>query len=150
MKWTCPKCPELNHGTRHESVNRHIRRKHEAIGEPINLNTGLTRSQAGLKSYGQGLSGFPHGPPFYPSIDNSKSGKFDLYDYTEKFLLQPLRQQVELSNLLSQRRTIGLCGSRQNSGQTISSDFIDLGMPKPIGDLFGIKIFVCEICLALN
>jgi hypothetical protein len=42
--WVCPNCSELN-PTRHESVIRHIHRKHESFGEPISINTRLTRRQ---------------------------------------------------------------------------------------------------------
>jgi hypothetical protein len=42
--WICPKCKELN-PTRHESVVRHIGRKHRSMGEPISINTGETRHQ---------------------------------------------------------------------------------------------------------
>lgn len=42
--WVCPNCNELN-PTRHESVIRHIHRKHESFGEPISINTRQTRRQ---------------------------------------------------------------------------------------------------------
>lgn len=42
--WLCPNCNELN-PTRHESVIRHIHRKHESFGEPISINTRQTRRQ---------------------------------------------------------------------------------------------------------
>lgn len=42
--WICPKCRELK-PTRHESVVRHIRRKHRSMGEPISINTGETRHE---------------------------------------------------------------------------------------------------------
>jgi hypothetical protein len=41
--WLCPKCSELK-PTRHENVVRHINRKHGAVGEPISVTTGQTRS----------------------------------------------------------------------------------------------------------
>jgi hypothetical protein len=43
-RWVCPNCNELN-PTRHESVIRHIHRKHESFGEPISINTRQTRRQ---------------------------------------------------------------------------------------------------------
>ena len=41
--WLCPKCSELK-PTRHESVVRHLNRKHGAVGEPISVTTGQTRN----------------------------------------------------------------------------------------------------------
>lgn len=42
--WICPKCKELK-PTRHESVVRHIGRKHGLMGEPVSINTGETRRE---------------------------------------------------------------------------------------------------------
>jgi hypothetical protein len=42
--WICPNCREIK-PTRHESVVRHIGRKHGSIGEPVSINTGETRRQ---------------------------------------------------------------------------------------------------------
>lgn len=42
--WLCSKCSELN-PTRHESVVRHINRKHGVVGEPISVTTAQTRNQ---------------------------------------------------------------------------------------------------------
>ena len=42
--WICPKCFELK-PTRHESVVRHIARKHWSMGEPLSVTTRQTRSQ---------------------------------------------------------------------------------------------------------
>jgi hypothetical protein len=42
--WLCPWCSELK-PTRHESVVRHINRKHRAAGEPISVTTRQTRNQ---------------------------------------------------------------------------------------------------------
>jgi hypothetical protein len=42
--WICPKCRELK-PTRHESVVRHIGRKHRSMGEPISITTGETRHE---------------------------------------------------------------------------------------------------------
>jgi hypothetical protein len=44
----CPNCKELL-PTRHWSVQRHIRRKHADIGEPISINTHKTRAQIGME-----------------------------------------------------------------------------------------------------
>jgi hypothetical protein len=95
MKWTCPHCPELNNGTRHESIIRHISRKHESLGEPINLNSGLTRRQIVLDrnskphSLAFHVGGFPQGQPLYNPSDVSESRTFDVYELTEKYLLKP-------------------------------------------------------------
>ncbi|MGA9841707.1 MAG: hypothetical protein WBQ25_05280 [Nitrososphaeraceae archaeon] len=48
-KWICPNCMELS-PTRHWSVERHIRRKHTGIGEPISINTHQTRTQMNIQS----------------------------------------------------------------------------------------------------
>jgi hypothetical protein len=152
MKWTCPNCPELSHGTRHESVLRHIRRKHQSIGEPINLNSGLTRRQMGLKSNRQAphLGGLQKGPPFYALSNVSESRTFDFYDRIEKQFLRPLRQQVEMGNLLNQCRTNSLQGNLQNVAQSISSSYTGIGMQIIIVDLFGCKAFVCNSCCSLE
>jgi hypothetical protein len=42
--WRCPRCNELK-PTRHESVIRHIGRKHGSLGEPVSVTTGETRNQ---------------------------------------------------------------------------------------------------------
>ena len=42
--WVCARCKELK-PTRHESVIRHIVRKHNSLGEPISVTTGQTRYQ---------------------------------------------------------------------------------------------------------
>ena len=48
-KWICPTCKELS-PTRHWSVERHIKRKHAGIGEPISINTHQTRTQMNIQS----------------------------------------------------------------------------------------------------
>jgi hypothetical protein len=48
-KWICPTCKELS-PTRHWSVERHIKRKHAGIGEPISINTYQTRIQMNIQS----------------------------------------------------------------------------------------------------
>ncbi len=53
-KWICPNCLELS-PTRHWSVERHIRRKHTGIGEPVSINTHQTRTQMNI---GSGWSNF--------------------------------------------------------------------------------------------
>jgi hypothetical protein len=153
MKWTCPNCPELNHGTRHESVFRHIRRKHQSIGEPINLNSGLTRRQMGLKSNCQAphLGGLQKGPPFYALSNVSESRTFDFYDRIEKQFLRPLRQLVEMRNLLNQNRANSLQGNLQNVAQSISTSYTGIEIQKrTIVDLFGCKAFVCIRCCSLE
>jgi hypothetical protein len=42
--WRCPRCNELR-PTRHESVIRHIGRKHGSLGEPVSVTTRETRNQ---------------------------------------------------------------------------------------------------------
>ena len=42
--WRCSRCNELK-PTRHESVIRHIGRKHGSLGEPVSVTTGETRNQ---------------------------------------------------------------------------------------------------------
>src|ERR687896_279936 len=104
MKWICPKCPELNHGTRHESVLRHIRRKHDSIGEPINLNSGFTRHQLGLNPNRQSpySGGSLTRPQSFAPTNISKSITSDLCDWTECNILRPMRQKVELMSLMNQ------------------------------------------------
>lgn len=47
-KWVCPNCKELS-PTRHWSVQRHVRRKHAGIGEPISINMHQTQAQMGME-----------------------------------------------------------------------------------------------------
>jgi hypothetical protein len=158
MKWICPHCPELNHGTRHESIIRHIRRKHQSIGEPINLNPGLIRRQMVLdknhysKPHRQAfyLGGFPQGQPLYNPSNTSEFRTFDVCDLTEKYLLRPLRQRVELMNLMNQCRINGLSGNLQNGVQSISDPYLDTGVLKDMIDLFGCKVFVCNSCCSIG
>lgn len=53
-KWVYPNCMELS-PIRHWSVERHIRRKHIGIGEPVNINIHQTRTQMNT---GSGWSNF--------------------------------------------------------------------------------------------
>jgi hypothetical protein len=97
-------CPELNHGTRHQSVLRHIRRKHDSIGEPINLNSGFTRRQLGLHPNRQSpySGGLLTRPQSFAPTNISKSRTSDFYDWAENNILRPMRQQVELMSLMNQ------------------------------------------------
>lgn len=75
-KWVCPNCTELS-PTRHWSVQRHIQRKHDGVGEPISVNTYQTRAQMQAAS---GISNFyaiPRGNPTRPySRTDSFSNSF--------------------------------------------------------------------------
>jgi hypothetical protein len=104
MNWVCPNCPELRHGSRHWSVGRHIARKHNCIGEPISLNTGITRSEMGLDYFPSQINrtdGFPNGT-FTPNHPNEKFQSLEHCDWVEKHILRPLRQNVEFANLSDQ------------------------------------------------
>jgi hypothetical protein len=152
MKWICPRCPELNHGTRHESVLRHIRRKHDGIGEPLNLNSGFTRSQMGLTSdrrppyIGELLTM----PQFFAPANISKSGIPDFCDWTENKILRPMRQKVELTNLINQFKTSSLVGNLPNVSQGITGSYSSVEMQISVDDLFGCKVLVCENCCSLE
>ncbi|CAN5130390.1 hypothetical protein BH18THE2_BH18THE2_31690 [soil metagenome] len=105
IKWVCPYCPELRHGSRYWSVGRHIERKHHCIGEPISLNTGMTRSQMGLDPFPSQVyrtNRVPNGRAFTPFSPNKKFQSLELYDWVEKQILIPLRQNVEFANLSDQ------------------------------------------------
>jgi hypothetical protein len=152
MKWICPKCPELNHGTRHESVLRHIGRKHDSIGEPINLNSGFTRRQLGLNPnrpspYSGGLLTRPQS--FAPT-NISKSRTSDLCDWTENNILLPMRQQVELMSLINQFNASSLGGNLPNVSQGITGSYSATWMQIHVVDLFGCKVLVCENCCNLE
>jgi hypothetical protein len=138
MKWICPMCPELNHGTRHQSVLRHIRRKHASIGEPINLNSGFTRRQMGLN------------PDRRSPSNISKSRTFDFYDWAENNILRPLRQQVEFMNLINQFNTSSVGSNLPNVSQGIIGSYSTMWMQISVVDLFGCKVLGCEICCGLE
>lgn len=144
MKWICQKCPELNHGTRHESVLRHIRRKHYSIGEPINLNSGFTR-QLGLNPNRQSpYSGELLTRP--QSFAPTKSRTSDLCDWTECNILRPMRQQVELMSLMNQFNASSLGANLPNVSQGITGSYSATWMQIHVVDLFGCKVLVCENC----
>jgi len=105
MNWVCPNCPELRHGSRHWSVGRHIERKHNCIGEPISLNTGMTRSEMGLDHSPSRIirtNGLPNGRGLTPNHPNKKFQSLEHCDWVEKHILIPLRKKVEFANLLDQ------------------------------------------------
>lgn len=151
MKWICPMCPELNHGTRHESVLRHIRRKHASIGEPINSNSGFTRRQMGLYPNRQSpySCGLLTRPQSFATTNSSKSRTFDLYDWAENNILRPMRQQVELMNLIKQFNT-SLGGNLPNVSQGITESYSATWMQISVVDLFGCKVLVCENCCSVG
>jgi hypothetical protein len=148
MKWICPNCPELMHGTRHESVVRHINRKHQTVGEPVSFNTGLTRIQMGLKSnlqapYARGLS--KRLPP-YPLSPNTNPKLVELYGWTENQVLRPMRQLLEFTNL---RHQLGARNVRdfQNMAQSNASSYTcDEQLKIITKNLFGCRVFLCENC----
>jgi hypothetical protein len=152
MKWICPKCPELNHGTRHESVLRHIRRKHNSIGEPVDLNSGFTRRQLGFNPNRQSpyAGGLLTRPQSFAPTNISESQTFDLYNWTENKILRPMRQQVELMNLINQFNTSSSRGNLPNVSQGITGSYSTMGMQISVVDLFGCKVFVCENCCSIE
>ena len=152
MKWICPTCPELNHGTRHQSVLRHIRRKHARIGEPINLNSGFTRRQMGLNPERQSpyLSGMLTRPQSLAPSNISKSRNSDLLDWTENKILRPLRQQVEFMNLMNQFNTSHLGGNFSNVFQGTMGSYSAMWMQISVVGLFGCKIHLCDDCCSLG
>jgi hypothetical protein len=143
-------CPELNHGTRHQSVLRHIRRKHASIGEPINLNSGFTRRQMGLNPDRQSpyLGGTLTRPQFLAPANKSRTS--DFYDWAENNILRPLRQQVELMNLIKQFNTSSLGGNLSNVSQGIIGSYSTMWMQISAVGLFGCKVLVCESCCGLE
>ena len=150
MKWVCPMCPELNHGTRHQSVLRHIKRKHASIGEPINLNSGFTRRQMGLNPDRQSpyLGGTLTRSQFLAPANKSRTS--DFYDWAENNILRPLRQQVELMSLINQFNASSSGGNLPNVSQGITGSYSTMGMQIRVVDLFGCKVLVCENCCSLE
>lgn len=63
------------------------------------------------------LGGSFRGPQFCAPTNISKSRTSDLCDWTENNTLQPMRQLVELMNLINQYRTNNLGGNLQNVPQ---------------------------------
>jgi hypothetical protein len=150
MNWVCPNCPELRHGSRHWSVGRHIKRKHNCIGEPISLNTGMTRSQMGLDSFPSQINPtnrFPNGT-FTPNHPNEKFQSLEHCDWVEKHILRPLRQNVEITNLLDQLNSKYPQGkfAWNTTNQYPSSAFIKPHQMET-DNLFGCLTLQCEHCL---
>jgi hypothetical protein len=142
----------VDHGTRHQSVLRHIRRKHNSIGEPINLNSGFTRRQMGLNPDRQSpyLGGMLTRPQFLAPSNIRKSRTFDFYDWAENNILRPLRQQVEFMNLINQFNTSSVGRNLPNVSQGIIGSYSAMWMQVSVVDLFGCKVLVCEICCGLE
>ena len=103
--WVCAKCNELK-PTRHESVIRHIVRKHNSLGEPISVTTGQTRYQmiasgslapTNRSPRGNSSQGF-HNYSFDGSITNHKieheKAQAGSSDVSDKYLLV---RQLELA-----------------------------------------------------
>lgn len=143
-------CPELNHGTRHQSVLRHIKRKHASIGEPLNLNSGFTRRQMGLNPDRQSpyLGGTLTRSQFLAPANKSRTS--DFYDWAENNILRPLRQQVELMSLINQFNASSSGGNLPNVSQGITGSYSTMGMQIRVVDLFGCKVLVCENCCSLE
>ena len=151
MNWVCPNCPELRHGSRHWSVGRHIERKHNCIGEPISLNTGMTRSEMGLDPFPSQVNrknGFPNGRASTPNHPNKKFQSLEHHDWVEKHILIPLRQHVEFANLLDQLNSKYPQGkfAWNTTNQYPSSGFIESQHIKT-DNLFGCLTLQCEHCL---
>jgi hypothetical protein len=151
MNWVCPNCPELRHGSRHWSVGRHIKRKHNCIGEPISLNTGMTRSEMGLDHFPSQvnrMNGLPNGRGFTPNYPNKKFQSLEPFDWFEKHILTSLRQTAEFVNLLDQLNSKYPQGkfAWNTTNQYPSSAFIE---PQHIktDNLFGCLTLQCEHCL---
>ena len=151
MNWVCPNCPELRHGSRHWSVGRHIKRKHNCIGEPISLNTGMTRSEMGLDHFPSQvnrMNGLPNGRGFTPTYPNKKFQSLEPFDWFEKHILTSLRQNVEFVNLVDQLNSKYSQGkfAWNTTNQYPSSAFIE---PQHIktDNLFGCLTLQCEHCL---
>jgi hypothetical protein len=90
--WVCPKCNELT-PTRHESVIRHIVRKHNSLGEPISVTTGQTRYQM--------IASGSLVPTKRPPIWNSSQG-FDNYSSNDSITnrkMQHEKAQAESSDV---------------------------------------------------
>ena len=159
MKWVCPSCAELLHGSRHWSVERHIGRKHGGIGEPISLNTGETRSQMdGRSSYshfpysrGGSLNDFSSNSP---SSSGKKSQPTDMSDWFEKYFLKPLRQNVEFINLYEQLQSRGLPNAPQpppvpfNNNYNYFPSLFYGPLLVDRKDLFGCRAYHCKNCLS--
>ena len=116
--WICSKCSELK-PTRHESVVRHIARKHWSIGEPLSVTTRQTRSQmlasGSLAPVKRPFSRKPmdqriqHDPSIGVDYKNRNLNRSpDLIDkaamVTLVSLVQETRQKTE--NILNQNSTI--------------------------------------------
>lgn len=132
-------------------MGRHIKRKHNCIGEPISLNTGMTRSQMGLDPFPSQVyctNGVPNGRAFTPNHPNKKFQSLEPYDSVEKHILRPLRQKAEFNELLDQLNSKYPQGkfAWNTTNQYPSTAFAE---PLQIGtdNLFGCLTFQCEYCL---
>jgi hypothetical protein len=153
MNWVCPNCPELRQGSRHWSVGRHIQRKHNCNGEPISLNTGMTRSQMGLDLFPSQVyrkNGVANGRAFTPSSSYKKFQSLEPYELVEKYILRPLRQKVEfneLSDQLNSKYPQGKFGwNTTNQYPYAFAEPLQIG----IHNLFGCLTFQCGHCLSFE
>ncbi|MDW0283327.1 MAG: hypothetical protein QN720_12550, partial [Nitrososphaeraceae archaeon] len=147
-------CPELRHGSRHWSVGRHIERKHNGVGEPISLNTGMTRSQMGLYPFPSQINrtkGVPNGRAFTPNHPNKNFQSLEIYDRFEKYNLTLLRQKVEFANLSGQLNSKYPQGkfAWNATNQYASSAFVEPLQIKT-DNLFGCITLQCEHCLCFE
>ena len=132
-------------------MGRHIERKHNCIGEPISLNTGMTRSEMGLDPFPSQVNrknGFPNGRGFTPNHPNKKFQSLEPFDWVEKHVLIPLRQYVEFANLSDQLNSKYPQGkfAWNTTNQYPSSPFVE-PHPMETDNLFGCLTLQCEHCL---
>jgi hypothetical protein len=118
------------------------------------MNTGRTRSQMGLDPFPSQVNrtkGVPNGRAFTPNHPNKNFQSLEFCDWFEKYILTPLRQNVEFANLSDQLNSKYPQGkfASNTTNQYHSSTFVE---PRQIetDNLFGCLTLQCEHCLFFN
>jgi hypothetical protein len=97
-KWSCPEC-EMS-STRRYNVERHIRRIHNGIGEPLNDRNVQYHGEANRYNLRFPLDQFHHA--YISPLTRKEKSNQKFSDLLEYQFLQPLRKMAEFKNLLSQ------------------------------------------------
>jgi hypothetical protein len=97
------------------------------------------------------MNGVPNGRAFTPFSTNKRFQSLELHDWVEKHILIPLRQNVELANMLDQLNSKYQLGkfAWNTTNQYPSSAFVE-PLPIETDNLFGCIAFQCEHCLSFE
>ena len=157
-KWDCPQC-EMS-STRHYNVERHIRRMHSGIGEPMNDRNAQYHGEMNRHNLRFPLDPFHHSSLSLLTQKEKPDQRFS--DLLEDQFLQPLRKMAEFKNLLAELQPSFASTPSGSSNpayhEVSSSNFGDVFCINNISNIFekpfppdswitiGLKARVCENC----